>query len=141
MRLTQRTDYALRALLFLAERGDDGATASEIAGAHAVSEGHVRKVLHALAGEGFVRSRRGRGGRSWLARPSDAITVGQVVRALEPLELVECFGPSDACALSPGCGLSRVLGASMRAMLERLDAVPLSGLTSRRTRRLATLSA
>lgn len=49
MRLNQRTDYSLRALMFLADREGKGATAGEIADAHNLSLGMVRKAMQALS--------------------------------------------------------------------------------------------
>lgn len=138
MKLQQRTDFALRALLFLADSG--GATPSTIAKAHGISESHVGKVMSALSSAGFVDARRGRGKLTTLARSPDEITVGAVVRALEPLELAECFGPESECSLTSACELQEVLGRAGEAFLRVLDTATLESLRSRRTKGLVQVT-
>ena len=70
----------------------------------------------------------------------EAITVGEVVRALEPLELAECFGPDSGCNLTGACGLQDVLGRAAEAFLQALDTATLESLRSRRTKGLVPLA-
>ena len=141
MRLNQRTDYSLRALMFLTDRDGEGATAVEIAEAHELSRGMVRKAMQALSRNGFVETQRGRGKRSHLAREPDQISVGAVVRALEPLDIVECFDSErDSCELSGQCALKHTLDAAREAFLQRLDETALSDLNTERTTELAAIA-
>ena len=65
MRLTRFTDYALRVLLYLAERPGRHCPISEIAAAHGISANHLAKVVHGLGKAGYVAARRGcSGGRA-----------------------------------------------------------------------------
>jgi len=134
MKLQQRTDFALRALLFLADSG--GATPTTIANAHGISPSHLSKVMFALSAAGFVDAHRGRGKRTTLARSPEEITVGEVVRALEPLGLAECFGPESACELTSSCRLQDALRRAGEAFLESLDTTTLESLRSPQTRRI-----
>ena len=131
MRLNRRTDYALRALLYLATEAPAGGTSTEIAQRFGLSSGHMLKVMQALAGQGLVVLGRGRGVPSRLARPAHDITVGEVVRALEPSELVECFGPKaeSRCPLTGACGLANTLANAQAAFYASLDGVTLGALT------------
>jgi len=135
MKLQQRTDFALRALLFLADSG--GATPATIASAHGISPSHVSKVMFALSSAGFVDAHRGRGKLTTLARSPEEITVGEVVRALEPLELAECFGTESACELTSYCRVQDVLRRAEEAFLESLDTATLESLRSPRSKRIA----
>lgn len=127
MRLTSFTDFGLRALMRLAGAPGRAFTTDEIAAELAVSRNHLSKVVGALAREGFVATRRGAGGGFRLARPAGAITVGEVVRALEGREaLVECFRPDGgACVLTPRCRLKARLAAAREAFLRELDGTTL----------------
>ncbi|MEM9073351.1 MAG: Rrf2 family transcriptional regulator [Myxococcota bacterium] len=136
MKLQQRTDFALRALLFLADSG--GATPTAIADAHGISASHLAKVMSALSAAGFVRAERGRGKLATLARPAEDITVGDVVRTFEPFDLAECFR-GDQCALTRRCNLQRALGDARDAFLAILDEVSLASLQTRTTRQLTRL--
>lgn len=127
MELNLHTDLGLRSLLVLAARHPDRVSAAEIAERHRVSFAHVQKVVQALQRHGFVHTHRGRGGGIELARPADQLTVGAVVRALEPLALVECFDPArDRCVLSGACGLAGALHRAREAFLRELDGVTLA---------------
>lgn len=130
MRLTLHTDYALRALIYLALRTDRLASIHEIAQAHAISENHLVKVIHNLGRGGFVAASRGRGGGLRLARPAGEIGIGEVVRFTEgDMALVACFQSESAgCALIDACRLQRLLGEALSAFLGVLDGKTLADL-------------
>jgi len=128
MRLTAFTDFALRALMRMASEPGRGFTTDEIAHEFAISRHHLTKVVRDLAGAGFVETRRGAGGGMRLARPPSAITLGEVVRALENRHaMVECFrADGGACVLTPQCRLKGRLAAAREAFLRELDATSLA---------------
>ena len=64
MQLTLHTDYALRVLIYLAQKkGDELATITEIADFYRISRNHLVKVVHHLAQEEFIHTTRGKHGR------------------------------------------------------------------------------
>jgi Rrf2 family nitric oxide-sensitive transcriptional repressor len=128
MRLTAFTDFGLRALMRLAGEPDRSFTTDEIAREFAISRHHLVKVVRRLAEAGYVRTQRGAGGGFELARPAEAITLGQVVRDLESDQpLVECFrADAGNCALTPHCRLRQRLAAAHEAFLNELDATSLA---------------
>jgi Rrf2 family protein len=83
MRLTSFTDFALRALMRLAGEPNRSFTTDEIATEFAISRHHLTKVVRNLAQSGFIVTRRGTGGGFRLARPPQAITLGEVIRTFE----------------------------------------------------------
>src|SRR5215469_11901612 len=100
MRLTDFTDYTLRALIYLALRPERLATIADIADAYGISANHLMKVVHQLAVSGDVATVRGRRGGLRLARPASAINVGAVVRRTEPdMALVACFADARRCVI------------------------------------------
>ncbi|UZW56464.1 Rrf2 family transcriptional regulator [Sphingobium sp. JS3065] len=118
MQLTRHTDYALRVLIHLAVTPSGQATIPEIADAYGLSRNHLMKVVHHLGQGGLLDTRRGRGGGFTLARPSQAITIGEVVRYSEPdMNMADC----GSCALRTACGLSGILKAATAAFLAVLD--------------------
>ena len=128
MRLSMFTDFGLRALMRLA--GDPGRafTTAEIAAEFGISRHHLTKVVRDLAAAGYVATQRGAGGGFRLARPAQAITLGEVVRMLDRGEaIVECFrADGGTCALTPRCRLKRRLAAAHEAFLRQLDATTLA---------------
>ncbi len=122
MRLSLQTDYALRALMYLAAN-DGHHSISEIARKYDISKNHLMKVAQRLVAEGFVDSVRGRSGGLMLNRPANTINVGKVVRTFEDYgTFVECFNKADnSCVVSPVCGLRHVLADGVEIFLRHLD--------------------
>lgn len=128
MRLTAFTDFALRALMRLAAEPDRSFSTNEIAAEFGISRHHLIKVVRDLANGGFVSTQRGVGGGFRLARPPKAITLGEVVRALEQRHaLVECFREDGGnCVLTPRCRLKARLAAAQEAFMRELDTTSLA---------------
>lgn len=135
MRLTVYSDYALRMLMYLAVKDDGLATIAEVAEAYGISRTHLMKVAHELGVAGFLETVRGRGGGLRLARPREAITIGEVVRHTEPdMALVPCFAPvDDDCAIERCCVLRKALQKAGDAFLDVLDGYTLADLARPRS--------
>lgn len=123
MQLTLHTDYALRVLIFLAQKKDGLSTISEIAEFYHISRNHLVKVVHHLSTENFIQTTRGKHGGMQLARAPEMISVGDVVRRMEPnFDLVECFSSSNqACTVVAVCALKEVLYRAGNEFLAVLD--------------------
>lgn len=132
MRLTQRTDYALRVLMYCAQQAQrpQPPTIAEIATLHGISRSHLMKVVMLLAAQGWVATTRGRGGGLRLLKPAAQICIGQVVRQVEEdFTLVECFSAQgNSCRIDGACGLKGVLHQALQAYLQVLDGVTLADL-------------
>jgi Rrf2 family transcriptional regulator, nitric oxide-sensitive transcriptional repressor len=130
MKMTVHTDYALRLLMFLALKKDRLATIAEIAAAYEISRNHLTKVAYELGLAGYVVSVRGRGGGIRLAKPVEAIIVGDVVRQTESeMTLLDCIKPGDvSCALIPVCVLRRSVILASAAFFKVLDEYTLGDL-------------
>ncbi|NLD70445.1 MAG: Rrf2 family transcriptional regulator [Limnobacter sp.] len=129
MRLTMMTDFALRLLIYVAQRPERLCTIVEVARAYRISEAHLMKVTHQLALDGWIETLRGKGGGMRLAIPPDRIRVGAVVRSVEKdFRLAECFGAGSACALDGNCRLSGLFGAALNSFFATLDACTLADL-------------
>lgn len=142
MNLTLFTDFALRALMRLAGEPARSFATNEIAAEFDISRNHLAKVVRDLAEAGFIRTQRGAGGGFSLARPPQAITLGEVVRALEDRHaLVECFRDDGGhCLLRPQCRLKARLAAAREAFMRELDATTLAecAYPARSTKRTAS---
>lgn len=130
LRITTYTDYSLRVLMYLALRQGERATMQEIAEAFTVSGNHLRKVTHQLQRKGFIATARGKSGGMALAHPPADISIGHVVRQMEPdFRLVECMGAADGdCVIAPDCRLRNVLGRALAAFIQVLDDCTLADL-------------
>jgi len=141
MRLTVLTDYSLRALMYLAAQPQRLATIPEIAAAYGISQNHMMKVVNGLARTGFIETVRGRGGGMRLGAPAAEISVGAVVRAVEPdFDMVECFSETGTCRIGDVCVLHSALERALAAYLAELDKVSLADLVVRPQALLLALS-
>ena len=123
MRLTEFTDFGLRALMRLAADPQRVFTTDEIASEFAISRNHLMKIIHNLAKAGFVVTQRGTGGGFRLSKPPEEIPLGELVRVLEQRHaLVECFlADGGHCRLTPDCRLRGKLAAARQAFYVELD--------------------
>ena len=128
MRLTSYTDFSLRVLMYLALHPDRRPTIAEIAKGYGISRTHLMKVVHQLGVAGYIETVRGKGGGLRLARPMTGITLGEVVRRMEPdMALVACFDSDSAgCVIAPACYLKGKLGEARAAFMQVLDGCTLA---------------
>ena len=105
MRMSTRSRYGLRALLYLTGHpGSAPVPLSEIAAAEAVSVAFLERIMAALREAGIVAASRGAAGGYRLSRPPSEVRVVDVVTALEnPRPLVDCVPDATACERSPDC--------------------------------------
>lgn len=128
MHITRYTDYSLRTLMLLAlQEADQRLSIAEISETLRVSHNHLMKVVNNLARLGLVDSVRGRGGGIRLVPHTRQLTIGAVMRRLEPVEpLVDCdAGP---CLFRGRCELDLALQRATQAFLNELDKQTLSDL-------------
>lgn len=130
MQLSLYTDYGCRVLIYLACMKTERSSVEQVAQSFAISHNHLVKVVHGLSKLGFVETLRGRGGGIRLAQPAAQISMGEVVRKMEPnLALVECFDrETNTCPIVGICGLQSVLYQAREAFLKQLDAVSLEDI-------------
>ena len=118
MQLTQHTDFGLRLLIVLARSKSGSIALPAFAAEQGLSYNHVAKVAQGLIRAGFITSQRGRNGGVTLARAPAELSVGEVVRALEPgMRLADC----GRCALRFDCATSGVLDEALAAFVAVLD--------------------
>ena len=93
MRTTAKADYAVRAAVELAAAGEM-ITAEQIADTQRIPLNVLENILRDLRRAGLVESRRGQAGGYSLAKAADAITLADVIRAVEgPLANVRGMSP------------------------------------------------
>jgi len=129
MQLTSFTDYALRTLTYLASLPNGELTSiSEVTELFGVSRNHMVKVINRLGQFNYIHTIRGKKGGIRLNKPATEITVGEVIRALEPLNLVDCS--VEFCHITPACRLKDKLTRAKLAFLAELDQCTIQDLIS-----------
>lgn len=86
--LSQTTEYALRAIVFIASEPEKAKTAQEVGEGTKVPPRYMSKVLQTLGRSGLLKSQRGLHGGFVLDRPAERITILDVVNAIEPIQRI-----------------------------------------------------
>jgi Rrf2 family transcriptional regulator, cysteine metabolism repressor len=132
LKISQKTEYALRALIELALRPDDEPVpARELAESQGIPLRFLEQQLAQLGKQGLVESFRGAGGGCRLVRDPNQIRVADVIDAIEgPFFPMYCLDPADhTCAQSSRCGLQELWGdvqAAVRGVFERTTVADLA---------------
>src|SRR5512135_2764753 len=101
--LSQTAEYALRTVVFLADRSEAPVRIDEIAAALDIPRNYLSKVLYRLAQESVLTSTRGQGGGFRLASPAERI------------RLLDVIEPFDHIGSQRGCLLGRAVFSDQRA--------------------------
>lgn len=125
MQLTSFTDYGLRALIYMATLPEGTQTnITEVTDTYGVSRNHMVKIINQLSRAGFVAATRGKNGGIRLGMDPEKIIIGDVVRKMEPLQLVNC----SECSITPACRLRKALNDAVQLFLKELDNYTLADL-------------
>ena len=130
MRLTHLADYAV-VLMTAAARRNAGArlSATELSAETGVPLPTAQKLMGQLAGVGLLTSVRGAGGGFALARPAQAISLADIVEAVEgPIAMTVCSEGRSDCALDAHCRVKPHMGVVGDAVRGALGAVSLQEL-------------
>ena len=108
MMVSQKCQYAIRAIFELAKRVNQGPSRiAEVAEAQAIPPRFLEVILSQLKQARFVESKRGNEGGYAIARDPAGLTVGEVIRFVEcPIGPISCVAPEAAgerCALHGSC--------------------------------------
>ena len=85
---SQTVEYALRAVVHLAQHSPAPQKTADIARATKVPSAYLSKVLQGLRGKQIVTLQRGVGGGVSLARSPDELTILDVVNAVDPIQRI-----------------------------------------------------
>jgi Rrf2 family protein len=139
--LSQKSRYALRALLVLAARADtEPLQIAEIAATAGVPRKFLEQILLELKKPGIVQSHRGRSGGYSLGRPAKNISFADVLRvtdgplALSPCVSVMAYRRCDDCFEESVCAIRKALLAARDATAEVLESRSLAAAAAQMRR-------
>ena len=135
MRLSSMADYAVVTMCAAARHcGFARVSASDLAAETGLPLPTVQKLVSTLSKAGLLKAMRGAGGGIQLSRPAAAITLADIVEAIEgPIALTACVeeGRHD-CGLEANCGVRPHWGVVNKAMRGALAEVTLTRLAQGR---------
>jgi Rrf2 family protein len=127
---TRRTDYGIRAAVFLAGLAPDRVTAGTIATEMDIPQGFLHQVLQALHRGGLVSSVSGRHGGYALVRDPEEISVLEIVESLEgSLDTGECALRGGPCHWQDVCAVHEVWSAGRAALAASLASSTLADVS------------
>ncbi len=140
IRITKQTDYGIVLLTHLATDPERQYNAPELAAEARLPLPMVSKILKLLAREGLLDSHRGVKGGYSLARVPEAISMAEIIAALEgPIALTECISVEGDCSHEPLCPVRSNWRRINQAVRMALEGIALSEMANGRPQKLVTL--
>ncbi len=135
MRLSNMADYAVVTMSAAARHcGSARTSATELAAETGISLPTTQKLVSVLSKAGLIRSVRGSGGGIQLARPAAAITLADIIEAVEgPIAMTSCVDTgSHNCAMEGTCRVQPHWAVVNNVVRGALAGVSLTSLTGAR---------
>ena len=130
MKLSTRSRYGTRLMLDMAQHYDHGPLhLSSIAQRQGISAKYLEQIIIPLKRAQLVKSIRGPKGGHILAKPPEAITVGEIVALMEDsMSIVDCSEHPEVCERSETCVTRYIWREAANAMFGKLSAITLADL-------------
>ncbi len=127
--ISTKTQYALRALLYIARHSQQLCSSAEIASSENISAKYLENILTALKCGGILESERGKHGGYSLAKSMEKITMRSILELFEgPIEPVSCLSKNEHCGFDCLC-LPRKFWHGLKNSIEQyLDSCTLHDL-------------
>ncbi len=127
--ITRDTDYALRALCFIAKRKDKIVSAAQLVKELKIPRPFLRKILQILNKKNILKSYKGQGGGFSLAVTPNKILLVDLIEVFQgPLRLNECFFKKMACPNTKTCALRKKINTIERYVIKELKSITLASL-------------
>ena len=129
--ITRNTDYAIRALRFIARNNKRKETIPvyELARNLNIPKPFLRKILQVLNKKGILKSYKGKGGGFLLAVPPKRILLVNVIEIFQgPLNLNGCILKKRLCPDMRSCVLKKKIGAIEKNVVSELESITLASL-------------
>ncbi len=133
MQITRQADYAVRAVLHLAELNTNGkrAPTSKIADEQQIPPSFLAKIVSQLSVAGVVQTSRGARGGVSLARNPSEISLLEVIEAIDgPITLNECVTNPKACPFRQHCKVHEIWCKSQAELVDKLANTDFASLIS-----------
>lgn len=131
--ITRNTDYAIRALMFIARHKKEIISVSKLVKNLKIPKPFLRKLLQILNKKGLLKSYRGQGGGFILAIPPHKIFLINLIEIFQgPLKLNECIFKKRICPNTKVCVLKKKIDAVERYVVSELRSITIASLLGKR---------
>ncbi len=130
--ITRDTDYALRAICFIAGSKSKVVSTSDLAAGSKIPRPFLRKILQKLNRSRILKSYKGQGGGFVLAVSVERIFLMDLVRVFQgPLQLNECFFRKKICPNTKTCRLRKKIKDIEKYVASQLESFTIADLLKR----------
>ncbi len=127
--ITRDTDYAVRALCFMARRKDEVVSVSHLVKALKIPGPFLRKLLQVLNKKKILSSSKGAGGGFTLAKPADKIYLANLMKIFQgTFQLNECFFKRARCRNMHTCPLRKKIMCLQSLVSGELESITIASL-------------
>ena len=127
--ITRDTDYALRAVCFIAKGKGKVVAATELVAALDIPRPFLRKILQVLSREGLLKSHKGQGGGFILGKEPEKISLLALMKIFQgPFKLNECMFRKEICPNIKKCLLRKKIKSIEEHVFSELKPVTVSSL-------------
>lgn len=132
MQITRQADYAVRAMIYLAQLGpEQRASTSQIAQEKQIPPSFLAKIVSQLSVAGLLQTSRGARGGVSLAKDPSEISLLDVVEAIDgPILLNECVADSSSCSFGSNCPMKPVWCDAQQELVSRLSKTTFANLST-----------
>jgi len=127
--ISRNTDYAVRAICYIAQQKEKIVTVEELVKALKMPRPFLRKILQTLNKKGILESRKGSGGGFVLGRNKDHIYLIDIIEAFQgPFRLNECFFKKKLCPNRNACWLKKKIDSIENKVYSELKNVTIGSI-------------
>ncbi len=127
--ITKNTDYAVRALIYLARSGERFVPSREISEKEGIPLNFLRRIIQELAREGLVETREGKAGGARLAAAPEKIELTRLIELFQgKVSLTDCIFRKKICPNRADCVLRARIGRIENLVLSELAGITVGGL-------------
>lgn len=130
--ITRDTDYAFRALCFIAKQKDKIVAVPELVAALKIPRPFLRKILQRLNKKKVLKSYRGLGGGFLLNMDPEKLSLAGLIGIFQgPVQLSICFFKKARCPNIRTCALKKKIAAIEEHVVNELESITLASLLGR----------
>lgn len=127
--ITRDTDYALRALCYIAKHNGNRIAVSELVKELKIPRPFLRKILQILDRKGILKSHRGLRGGFLLGKSADRIFLFELIKIFQgPFSLNECFLKKLPCPNKGSCILRKKINRIEGYVISQLQPITIASL-------------
>lgn len=131
MKIQVTTDYAIRMVIYMAQRGSQLSAAKEASVQLGITYGYFNKIAAKLRRAGLIDSVQGPRGGYILLKPAEDITLYDVIEIMEgSIRLNNCLEDDGFCSRNAvqACQVHKILGSLQNEIIEKLKGVRICDL-------------